>query len=200
MEPLRLLFGLLFAVMSVGVLIFPVSWPFSKDDKAAIPTPALASDTSQPETVETDTRDTSKSSVKLADIPTDTVLSMRPAIPSKDLTDQLSIAKYLAAEKQFDEALELLSELPTDSQDHYEVVFLRARILSWAGRHLAAEQKFHRLMAKYPTDTDLMVSYGYLQYYQGKLAAAEKAFIGVLDINPDYTDAKDGLAKARKAM
>ena len=112
------------------------------------------------------------------------------------------MAKYLSAEKKFDDALDALSKLPTadQDQDHYEVVFLHARILSWAGRHEAAEQKFRRLMAKYPDDTDLMVSYGYLQFYQGKNTEAEKAFKRVLEINPDYNDKRKGLIKARKAM
>ena len=86
------------------------------------------------------------------------------------------MAKYLSAEKKFDDALDALSKLPT------------------------AEQKFRRLMAKYPDDTDLMVSYGYLQFYQGKNTEAEKAFKRVLEINPDYNDKRKGLIKARKAM
>ena len=195
MEPLRLLFGLLFAMMSVGVLVLPVSWPFSKNDKLA---PSQSLETSLADN--NDLIDASPSVVKLADIPTDTVLSVQPIPNTKTLTDQLSIAKYLAAEKQFDEALDVLSKLPTADQDHYEVVYLRARILSWAGRYLAAEQKFHRLMAKFPDNADLLLSYGYLQYYQGKSANAEKAFLGVLDIDPDYRDAHDGLKQARKAL
>ena len=198
MEPLRLLFGLLFAMMSVGVLVLPVSWPFSKNDKLA---PSQSLETSFADNIEeNDLIDASPSVVKLADIPTDTVLSVQPIPNTKTLTDQLSIAKYLAAEKQFDEALDVLSKLPTADQDHYEVVYLRARILSWAGRYLAAEQKFHRLMAKFPDNADLLLSYGYLQYYQGKSANAEKAFLGVLDIDPDYRDAHDGLKQARKAL
>ena len=198
MEPLRLLFGLLFAMMSVGVLVLPVSWPFSKNDKLA---PSQSLETSFADNIdENDLIDASPSVVKLADIPTDTVLSVQPIPNTKTLTDQLSIAKYLAAEKQFDEALDVLSKLPTADQDHYEVVYLRARILSWAGRYLAAEQKFHRLMAKFPDNADLLLSYGYLQYYQGKSANAEKAFLGVLDIDPDYRDAQDGLKQARKAL
>lgn len=198
MEPLRLLFGLLFAMMSVGVLVLPVSWPFSKNDKLA---PSQSLETSFADNIdENDLIDASPSVVKLADIPTDTLLSVKPIPNTKTLTDQLSIAKYLAAEKQFDEALDVLSKLPTADQDHYEVVYLRARILSWAGRYLAAEQKFHRLMAKFPDNADLLLSYGYLQYYQGKSANAEKAFLGVLDIDPDYRDAQDGLKQARKAL
>ena len=198
MEPLRLLFGLLFAMMSVGVLVLPLSWPFSKNDKLA---PSQSLETSLADNIdENDLIDASPSVVKLADIPTDTVLSVQPIPNTKTLTDQLSIAKYLAAEKQFDEALDVLSKLPTADQDHYEVVYLRARILSWAGRYLAAEQKFHRLMAKFPDNADLLLSYGYLQYYQGKSANAEKAFLGVLDIDPDYRDAQDGLKQARKAL
>ena len=198
MEPLRLLFGLLFAMMSVGVLVLPLSWPFSKNDKLA---PSQSLETSFADNIdENDLIDASPSVVKLADIPTDTVLSVQPIPNTKTLTDQLSIAKYLAAEKQFDEALDVLSKLPTADQDHYEVVYLRARILSWAGRYLAAEQKFHRLMAKFPDNADLLLSYGYLQYYQGKSANAEKAFLGVLDIDPDYRDAHDGLKQARKAL
>ena len=198
MEPLRLLFGLLFAMMSVGVLVLPLSWPFSKNDKLM---PSQSLETSLADNIEeNDLIDASPSVVKLADIPTDTVLSVQPIPNTKTLTDQLSIAKYLAAEKQFDEALDVLSKLPTADQDHYEVVYLRARILSWAGRYLAAEQKFHRLMAKFPDNADLLLSYGYLQYYQGKSANAEKAFLGVLDIDPDYRDAHDGLKQARKAL
>jgi len=197
MEPLRLLFGLLFAMMSVGVLVLPVGWPFSKNDNTVIPSPASAAALES-------SLDTIKP-IKLAGIPAaETVLSVRPVNISsqvlKDLMDQISLAKYLAAEKQYDEALDVLSKIPTANQDHYEVVYLRARILAWSGRHFAAEQKFHRLMAIHPDNTDLMVSYGYLQFYQGKMNEAEKSFTTVLKISPDYTDAKEGLIKTRKAM
>jgi len=198
MEPLRLLFGLLLAMMSVGVLVFPISWPFTKD-RTAVPAESLEASLKEGSSVSPE----APSLVKLADIPTDTVLSVQPitsATSSKVLADQLSLAKYLSAEKQFDEALDVLAKLPTADQDRYQVVYMRARILSWSGRYLASEQKFKRLMAKHPNDTDLMVSYGYLQFYQGNHAEAEKAFKGVLDINPDYPDAHNGLAKARKAM
>ena len=192
MEPLRLIFGLLFAVMSVGVLVFPVNWPFSHTANSSLSFSDIHDETASLEV--------QSPVVKLASIPTETVLSVSPITPNKFIEDQVSMAKYLSAEKKFDDALNALSKLPTADQDHYEVVFLRARILSWAGRHEAAEQKFRRLMAKYPNDTDLMLSYGYLQFYQGKNTEAENAFKRVLEINPDYNDARDGLIKARKAM
>ena len=177
MEPLRLLFGLLFGIMSVGVLTLPIQWPFNQTENTA-PTPSLET-TSDTLVTDIEAEDVSTKPkpntpiVKLASTPTPTVLSVRPIAPNQNLADQISMAKYLSAEKQFDDALDVLAQLPATDQDKYEVVFLRARILSWAGRHQAAEQKFHRLMEKYPANTDLMVSYGYLQYYQGKNAKAE---------------------------
>jgi len=55
-------------------------------------------------------------------------------------------------------------------------------------------------MAKYPDNMDIQVSYGHLQYYQGRMSDAEKTFQGVLRLSPDYVDAQNGLTSARREM
>ena len=88
MEPLRLIFGLLFAVMSVGV--FPVNWPFGHTDSA--PSSSLEVSAKTPLKVpHSDSLGVTSASpvIKLASIPTETVLSVNPITPNKFIEDQV---------------------------------------------------------------------------------------------------------------
>lgn len=108
-------------------------------------------------------------------------------------------ALALAGEKKFDEALAVLSRQDSALVTGYEHRFLKARILSWAGTYGQARGELDALMAEYPNNPDLRLARGNLNYYQGRLGAAEEDYQSVLNEYPDYQDAKNGLETVRKA-
>jgi len=119
--------------------------------------------------------------------------------PYNDTANRLAVARNLADQKQFDKALILLGNVQEDDVPSYDVRFLKARILSWSGQHDASEYVFRGLRAEYPHDPDVMVSYGYLKYYQGQHRDAEYLFSQVLIGYPGYSDAREGLNRVRKS-
>lgn len=108
-------------------------------------------------------------------------------------------ALNLASQKNFTQALDLLSQQSQFEQSQYEHKFLRARILSWAGRYSEAHQELGFLLASNPENPDVRVALGNLHYYQGNLDAAQTEFENVLADYPDYTDAQTGLSNLEKA-
>ena len=119
--------------------------------------------------------------------------------PSRTDTDvRLEQTRELVAQQKLEDALRILNGVRPSDRDHYDVKFLKARILSWSSQHTAAEETFLALRSQYPENADVMVSYGYLQFYQNKLGKAETIFVEVLAKHPDYEDAINGLARVRK--
>ena len=108
-------------------------------------------------------------------------------------------ALKLAGEKKFDQALLVLSRQDANLASGYEHRFLKVRILSWAGQYGAARAELDSLMTAYPENADLQLALGNLEYYQGRLDAAEKQYSRVLSQAPDYQDARNGLENVRKA-
>jgi len=108
-------------------------------------------------------------------------------------------ALELAGQQQFDKALAVLSQQEAGLAAGYEHRFLKARILSWAGQYGAARAELDSLMTAYPKNADLQLALGNLEYYQGRLDAAEKQYSRVLSQAPDYQDARNGLENVRKA-
>lgn len=119
-----------------------------------------------------------------------------PAFANEDNSEALA----LAGQKQFEQALALLSQQDAAAQSGYEHRFLRARILSWAGKYDEAENELNALMSAYPDNPDLQLAAGNLQYYQGNSRAAETYYQTVLDAYPDYEDARTGLENVRRAQ
>lgn len=111
-----------------------------------------------------------------------------------------SEALELAGQKKFAEALSLLSQEDAGTQSGYEHRFLKARILSWAGKYDEAENEINALMVAYPGNPDLQLVAGNLQYYQSDYLAAEKYYQTVLETYPDYQDARTGLENVRRAQ
>jgi len=116
-----------------------------------------------------------------------------------DTNDYLDMAAELAKARKFEEAIETLDLIHASNRNDHAVKFLEARILSWHGKHDRAEQEFENLRAQYPDDLDVLVSFGYLQFYQRKYVEAEQLFVEVLNNNPDYHDARRGLERTRTA-
>lgn len=108
-------------------------------------------------------------------------------------------ALELAGQKNFDKALSVLSQQSSDIASGYDHRFLKARILSWAGQYGAARAELDSLMAAYPDNADLQLALGNLEYYQGRLDAAETQYSRVLNKFPNYQDARNGLENVRKA-
>ncbi len=116
-----------------------------------------------------------------------------------DTDDRILRAKGLVELQKFEEALTELDSVQAIDKNDYTVQFLQARILSWAGKHYQAEQKFRALSQAYPQNPDVTVSYAYLNLYQSKYTQAENLFSQVLKKHPDYADAQTGLNRARDA-
>jgi len=114
-----------------------------------------------------------------------------------ETSDRLAQAHDMATQQKFDEALAILDNVRPSERNDYAVKFLQARILSWSGKHQAAEQEFIALRKQYPDNPDILVSYGYLQFYQNKYRNAEYLFTEVLERHPEYQDAQSGLDRLR---
>jgi len=111
----------------------------------------------------------------------------------------IELASDLAKQRKFEEALATLEKVQSSERNNHGVKFLEARILSWHGKYDRAEQEFETLRAQYPHDMDVLVSYGYLHFYQRNYVEAEALFVEVLGNNPDYHDARHGLERSRTA-
>lgn len=111
----------------------------------------------------------------------------------------VEMASELAKQRKFVEALETLDKVQNSDRNTHSVKFLEARILSWHGKHDKAEREFETLREQYPHDMDVLVSFGYLHFYQRNYVEAEQLFVEVLDNNPDYHDARRGLERSRTA-
>ena len=121
-------------------------------------------------------------------------------LPHAALANEINAkALELAGQKNFDKALSVLSQQSSDIASGYDHRFLKARILSWAGQYGAARAELDSLMAAYPDNADLQLALGNLEYYQGRLDAAETQYSRVLNKFPNYQDARNGLENVRKA-
>ena len=103
-------------------------------------------------------------------------------ITAIDQKIQSSITK-----KDFDQALELISQKTLIEQNTFDQRFLKARILSWKGDHRAARRALDTLMADFPGNDDVTFASGNLEYYQGNLKKADAIFTDILQRNPNYT-------------
>lgn len=116
-----------------------------------------------------------------------------------DTNAYLDRASDLAKDRKFEEALVTLNLIHSSNRNDHAVKFLEVRILSWSGKHSEAEQEFENLQTQYPNDLDVLVSFGYLHFYQRNYVEAEALFVEVLNNNPDYHDALRGLERSRTA-
>jgi len=102
--------------------------------------------------------------------------------------------------KDFDQALELISQKTLVEQNTFDQRFLKARILSWKGDHRAARRALDTLMADFPGNYDVTFASGNLEYYQGNLKKADAIFTDILQRNPNYTDVAVARENVRKAQ
>lgn len=102
--------------------------------------------------------------------------------------------------KDFDQALELISQKTLIEQNTFDQRFLKARILSWKGDHRAARRALDTLMADFPGNDDVTFASGNLEYYQGNLKKADAIFTDILQRNPNYTDVAVARENVRKAQ
>jgi len=112
-----------------------------------------------------------------------------------NLSETLAKAQSFAGDKQFLQALATLEQVSQQDQTQYEYRFLRARILTWSGNYVSAGQAYDSLLSDYPNNYDVMVSFGYLEFFRGNLSSAESQFNKVISANPGYLDAYDGLQR-----
>ena len=101
--------------------------------------------------------------------------------------------------KDFDHALNLISQKPLSEQNTFDQRFLKARILSWKGDNNRARDALNALMSDFPDNDDVTFASGNLEYYQGNLVNAEIIFSDILKRDPNYTDVATALGNVRKA-
>lgn len=123
------------------------------------------------------------------------LLAMPAHAQSNDLDQAIESALQRANVQDFDGALSLLNKVSSRDQSSYNYRFTKARIYTWSGRHSDAENVYTRLLSEYPTNPDIKVSYGYLQFFKGNLQTAESYFNNVLAEHPTYLDAYEGLQR-----
>ena len=97
--------------------------------------------------------------------------------------------------QDFNAAIQVLEGVSEAEKSRYDYRFTRARILTWSGQHSRAEASYVGLLQDYPGNPDVMVSYGYLQFFRGNLKGAESYFEQVLESHPTYLDAYEGLQR-----
>ncbi len=108
-------------------------------------------------------------------------------------------ARAHVSESRLEDALASLdSALAMDPRDR-DARVLRARILSWQGRHDAAERELLALLGERPGDPDAGLALAYLRYYQGDFARAEAGFGRLLAADSANSDAREGLERVLKA-
>ena len=118
-------------------------------------------------------------------------------LTNTDTVDLMAHAHELVSAQKFDQAIQVLNTVQGEDKNRYDVQFLFARVLSWSGRHDAAEDKFQVLTQSYPQNADILVSHGYLKLYQNEHSQAVDLFEAVLKKHPEYQDAKNGLKMAQ---
>ncbi len=101
------------------------------------------------------------------------------------------------SEGEFDRALAELDALP--HRGNYEARTLRVRVLSWSGRHAEAREALAGLMADYPDNAELLTLDGLLDFYQGRLDAAEGKLERAVLMDPASSDAREALDRVRQA-
>jgi len=104
----------------------------------------------------------------------------------------------LAYNRELDLALKALNAVPRALHSSYDYKFANARLLTWAGRLSDAERYYTELLSTYPNDLDVKVSAGYFELFSGNLTFAKKLFSEVVDKQPAYIDAKDGLQRVNR--
>lgn len=101
--------------------------------------------------------------------------------------------------KDFDHALNLISQKPLSEQNTFNQRFLKARILSWKGDNNRARDALNALMSDFPDNDDVTFASGNLEYYQGNFVNAEIIYSDILKRNPNYADVATALKNVRKA-
>lgn len=191
-------------VLTGFILVPSVMLSSNTSTESAVAPLVTASELPEKDTISLDqNEDTEQAVIKVASL---TIGTDKPGedpisyakLPTTDTNVRLTQAKDMATNQQFDEALKILSGVRAAERNDYAVKHVEALILSWAGKHSAAEKEFFVLRNQYPDNPELLVSYGYLQLYQNKNSYAEDIFAQVLKKNPDYQDARNGLNLVRK--
>ncbi len=111
------------------------------------------------------------------------------------LDDAIQSALSLSQDKQFGQALRVLGDVEATDKQEFDYRFTRARILTWSGNYDLAEPEYVSLLRDFPNNPDVMVSFGYMEFFRGNLSSAESYFNKVLATHPTYLDAYDGLQR-----
>lgn len=124
------------------------------------------------------------------------------AMPNSSATDRENIftqALDAAKDKRFQRAYTLLDNLDGEQKHSFEYHFTKARILTWQQSYPAAEIEYRYLLQTFPNNPDVKVSYGFLELFRGNFEIAETQFNSVLNLFPNYKDAREGIERTQAA-
>jgi len=116
----------------------------------------------------------------------------------KTISEISEYALIMAGEKRYDDALNIITAQPEIDQKSYALQFAKARILAWSGNYYKARPLFEELKRTYPNNSDILVSFAYMEYFSGNIDLAERYFNRVITDNPLYVDAHTGLERILK--
>lgn len=116
----------------------------------------------------------------------------------KTISEISEYALIMAGEKRYDDALNIISAQSEIDQKSYALQFAKARIVAWSGNYNKARPLFEELKQAYPNNTDILMSFAYMEYYSGNIDIAERYFNRVITVQPLYVDAHKGLDRMFK--
>lgn len=112
----------------------------------------------------------------------------RAALLSGSRSDQYLLARALAESAQFDRAIPIIAELPTDFADDAEMLVLRARIFTLAGMHNQALASIKAARELRPENSTLLYNVALARRACGDFAGAVTDLDKVISLNPsDWT-------------
>lgn len=126
------------------------------------------------------------------------VLIVTAATAHAGTADVLRQSRTLAAQQRYDEALTVIEQARKTTPNDSELLLAKARILAWKGDYAAAQAILTPLARAHPRDDDILLAQAALYGYEGKRDEAAASYRRILDRNPRYQDARDGLARLEK--
>lgn len=116
----------------------------------------------------------------------------------KTVSEISDYAMIMASEKRYDDALNIIMAQSEVDQKSYALKFTKARILAWSGNYHKARPIFEDLKRTYPNNSDVLVSFAYMEFFSGNIDIAERYFNRVITDHPLYVDAHTGLERILK--
>lgn len=111
----------------------------------------------------------------------------------------LAEAQGLGRQGKADEALTLLDRVLAGNPRDWEARVLRVRLLSWSGQMETAETEADALLRELPDNPEVTALAGSIAWYGGHQEKARARYEQALALDPDQTEAQEGLKRVRAA-